>query len=101
MHNAVSNDTRLIATKRHVACTVSGEVVILHLDEGVYYGLNAVGTRVWQLLDQPRRVDEIIDALVAEFDVDRERCAADVRELIEQLVSRGLVTLGSEESGAA
>lgn len=89
----VSPDTQLVATKRQVACTVSGEVVILHLDDGVYYGLNPVGTRIWQLLEQPQRLEQIVDVIVAEFEVERDRCAADVRELLEELSARGLVTM--------
>ena len=91
----MSPDTEVTATKRHVACTVAGEVVILHLEDGVYYGLNEVGTRVWQLLEQPRRVEQIVDAIVSEFEVERDRCATDITELLQSLAERGLVTLNA------
>lgn len=92
MDSSSSADRRVVVTKRHVACTVAGEVVILHLDDGVYYGLNGVGTRIWQLLEQPRTLDEIVDVIVSEFDVDRQRCDEDVRSLLAELAERGLVT---------
>jgi hypothetical protein len=96
----VPEHARVVATERHVACTVSGEVVILHLEEGVYYGLNEVGTRVWELVQQPRSVSEIVDAIVAEFEVERQRCSSDVGELVQALAERGLVSVRLDEGPA-
>ncbi|MBX3127657.1 MAG: PqqD family protein [Polyangiaceae bacterium] len=91
MTEAVSPDVMVVVTGRHVACSVDGEVVILHLEDGVYYGLNAVGTRVWELVQSPQPVGHIVDRILEEFDVERERCVQDVSELISALASRGLV----------
>lgn len=66
---------------------------MLHLDQGIYYGLNAVGARVWQLLQEPRMLDEIVQRLVAEFEVSREQCLEDVRELVSDLRRHELVTV--------
>jgi hypothetical protein len=95
MQTPDSPDQQVVATKRHVACTVAGEVVILHLDDGVYYGLNEVGTRVWQLLEHPRNVDQIVDVITDEFEVERSQCLSDVKELLQALSERGLVELGA------
>jgi hypothetical protein len=86
------------ATTRNVACSVRDEVVMLHLDQGVYYGLNPVGAAVWQLIQEPRRLGDIVDALTREFDVDRERCVCDVQELIDALVERQLVSVSTDET---
>ncbi len=80
-----------VATRRQVSCTVSGEVVILHLDDGAYYGLNEVGTRIWELLQEPRGFQDLVAAVVDEFDVTPEACADDVRVLLDELGARGLV----------
>lgn len=95
----LSETANVVATRRHVACTVAGEVVILHLDDGVYYGLNAVGTRIWQLVQEPRALRALVDAIVDEFDVDRQRCESDVAALVQELNARGLVTIS--DGGAA
>ncbi|HMR10061.1 MAG TPA: PqqD family protein [Polyangiaceae bacterium] len=86
-----TDDRVFVATRRQVSCTVSDEVVILHLDDGAYYGLNQVGTRVWELLQEPRRLDEIVMAVVSEFDVSRSACEADIRGLLKELGERGLL----------
>jgi hypothetical protein len=81
----------VVVTDRQVACEVGGEAVVLHLDQGVYYGLNPVGARVWQLVQQPSAIDAIVDQVVREFDVEREKCLSDVCELVAVLRSHLLV----------
>ena len=71
---------------------IAGEAVILALDTKVLRGLNTVGSRVWDLIDGARSLDEIVDVIVAEFDVARPVAAADVEAFVRQLVDRGLAT---------
>lgn len=70
---------------------IAGEAVILSLDTKVLRGLNAVGSRVWDLIDGRRTVDEIVDVIVGEFDVARPEAAADVGAFVRELVDKGLV----------
>lgn len=70
---------------------IAGEAVILSLDTKVLRGLNAVGSRVWELIDGRRTVDEIVDVIVAEFDVARPEAAADVAAFVRELIDKGLV----------
>lgn len=71
---------------------IAGEAVILSLDTKVLRGLNAVGSRVWDLIDGHRSVEEIVDVIVAEFDVAQPEAAADVGAFLRELVDKGLVT---------
>lgn len=71
---------------------ITGEAVILSLDTKVLRGLNAVGSRVWDLIDGQRTVDEIVDTIVAEFEVSRPAAAADLDAFMRQLIDKGLVT---------
>ncbi|MEO6600559.1 MAG: PqqD family protein [Polyangiaceae bacterium] len=80
-----------VASKRQVACTVGGEAVILHLDDGVYYSLNPVGAHVWSLLQQPRTTEELVRHVLAEFEVEEERCRAEVTALVDALRARALL----------
>lgn len=57
----------------------------------MYYGLNAVGARIWALLEEPRTVREVQERLVDEFRVDPDRCSKEVGELLASLVGMGLV----------
>lgn len=80
-----------------LATEFGDEVVILNLRDGVYYGLEDVGTRIWQLLQQPVSVLTIREAIVAEFDVESARCERDIRLLLTDLVARRLVEIRGEE----
>jgi hypothetical protein len=72
---------------------LSGETVLLELSRGVYYGLDEVGTRIWNLLAEGRSLEETVDVLVEEYDVDRARGAADVLRLVGELEARRLLEI--------
>jgi hypothetical protein len=74
-----------------LASAFGRELVILSLKDGVYYGLEDVGARVWELLQRPIRVSAIRDTLVAEYEVEPGRCGRDLRKLLQDLATRGLV----------
>jgi hypothetical protein len=65
--------------------------VLLSVAVGLYFGLDAVGGRIWELLDTPRTVGEICIALGEEFEVDADTCRADVLGFIGDLVERGII----------
>ena len=73
---------------------LQGESVLLNLKTGVYFGLDAVGTRVWELLDQPRPLSDVLDVLVREYEVTNEQCEADLLSLAGDMLKHELVTLG-------
>lgn len=70
---------------------LEGEAVLLHLGTGVYFGLNGVGTRIWQLIGEGRTAAEIVDVLALEYDADRATIAADVNALIAALENKQLI----------
>ena len=78
-----------------IEAEVDGELVALHVENGTCYGFNGTATRIWQMVEQPKRLSELRDLLMAEFDVDAETCEQDVRTLVKDLESDGLVELGA------
>ena len=83
---------RAIVVKAGVAGSgLDDEYVMLDPGPGVYYGLNAVGTSVWHFIQEPRRMEDIVDHVYARFEVTRERCAEDLQRLVDTLAARGLV----------
>ncbi len=70
---------------------LDGEAVILNLDSGIYFGLDDVGTRFWQLIEQDGRVALALEALESEYDVETEVLRADVDRLVAALVEKGLM----------
>jgi hypothetical protein len=72
---------------------VQGESVLLNLSSGRYFGLNEVGTRIWQACTTSPTLQEAAETLVAEYDVEPERLRQDLRELVEKLVEHGLLAV--------
>lgn len=71
---------------------IEGEAVILSLDTKILRGLNPVGSRVWELIDGQRSVEEIVGVIVQEFDVSQEAAAGDVGDFVRELLAKSLVT---------
>ena len=89
--NGITKDTMIVATKEQVHSELDGETVILHFVSGTYYGLNSVGTFVWDMLRQPRQVAEILAEMLDRFDVDSNQCEADLIALLCRLSDERLI----------
>ncbi len=91
MKRTLSMSTSVVAVKDQVSSDLGGEVAILHLKAGTYYGLDAVGARIWDLIQKPRTVGEVRDVLVSEYEVAPDRCESDLIALLQRLADEGLV----------
>jgi hypothetical protein len=91
MVNTLSLQSLVAAAAGQVSSEVEGEEVILNLATGTYYGLNAVGARIWALVKEPCTVAHICDTIVDEYEVERERCEQDVLALLAQLAEVQLI----------
>ncbi len=74
------------------------EAVILHTTSGKYFGLDEVGTRMWNLIAEHGALEPVIPILLAEYEVDEERLTQDLVELVDKLADRGLVAVGEEQT---
>jgi Coenzyme PQQ synthesis protein D (PqqD) len=95
MNAPLSAHSIVVSSPEQVSCPLGDESAILNLKNTVYYGLNSVGARVWELLQQPKSVGEIRDALLEEFEVEAERCERDLLALLEKMRSEGLIEVQS------
>ena len=91
MSATISDQTIVVAAKDQVSCDLAGEAAILNIKNGVYYGLDPVGARIWDLMQQPRAVKDIHTLITGEYDVDPGRCSQDLRNLLQKLLSEGLI----------
>jgi hypothetical protein len=87
----VSGGSTVVAAKDQVSSDLGGEVAILDLKAGVYYGLDAVGARIWSLIQEPRTVNEIRDILLEEYEVEPERCERDLLVLLQRLADERII----------
>src|SRR5712671_1222156 len=94
--NRFSDDSRIAVSEDQVSCDLAGEAAILNLKNSVYYGLDPVGARVWQLVQEPRTIGQIRDVLRAEYDVEEAQLEADIRDLLQELAAQGLVEVTND-----
>jgi hypothetical protein len=90
-HLNLPDTAKVSVSKEQVSCNLAGEAAILNLKNGVYYGLNPVGARIWSLIQEPRTIKEIRDTLLNEYDVDASSLQADLDVLLGQLAENGLI----------
>jgi hypothetical protein len=72
---------------------VGNEMVILSLKNQAFFGLDEVGTNIWKALTTAHSIQEAFEALLKEYDVDRDSLKQDIDDLLKQLVDRGLVEI--------
>jgi hypothetical protein len=97
MDAAISLDSVVVASKDQVSAKVDDDVAIVNVTAGVYYGLDPVGARIWELIATPRRVRAVRDALLVEYEVDARRCEEDLLSLLRAMAEAGLVEVSDGE----
>lgn len=76
-----------------ITADMEGEKAMMSIERGKYYGLNEVGSCIWQLLDQPVTMEELIGKLMKEYQVDEITCERDVAFFLRKMCQEGLVSL--------
>lgn len=76
-----------------LAVPMDGDIVMMSISQGMYYGINPVGARVWALLAQPQTVAALCQVIVAEFEVSAEQCQQDLLQFLQQMQQAEVVTV--------
>jgi hypothetical protein len=74
---------------------LDGESVLLNLQNEQYYGLDDIGTRMWEVLAESQSIEEAYRVLLAEYQVEPQQLQQDLQVLLEKLVEHGLVELSN------
>jgi hypothetical protein len=92
----ISGNSIFVITSDQLCTNLGEEVVILNIASGVYHGLDGVGARAWQLMQEEKTVNEICEVITSEYEVEAAQCQSDLIALIEELVNAGLVKVKDE-----
>ena len=74
-----------------VCAEMDGDLVMMSIENGEYYGIGGVGTRIWELLDQPTTIQQLVETIKSEFDIVEDQCRDDVLSFSEKLFELGLI----------
>lgn len=86
-------NTVVVQTTGIVAADMDGEKVMLNIEQGKYYGLDGIGSRIWEMIESPRKVQEVVAVMLKEYDVGEKNCQQDVLAFLSTLYAQGLVDL--------
>jgi hypothetical protein len=86
-------EATVVVSKEQASADLGDEAAILNLKDGVYYGLDPVGARIWKLIQTPRTVREVRDMILEEYDVEADRCEKDLIALLQDLAKNDLIDI--------
>lgn len=88
----ITLDSSVRQTEGQISSEIDGEVVLMNINQGTYYGMNPVLSRIWKLIGEEQiQVSELCRKLTEEYDVSAEECAHDVLESLEKLREEQLI----------
>ncbi len=72
---------------------IDGEVVMMSIENGQYYGLDPIASQIWALIETPKTVKLICEELLAKYDVSREKCEADVMGFLNEMSTYNIISV--------
>jgi hypothetical protein len=87
----ITEDNYIKRNKEVFASEIDEEVVMMNVDTGRYYGMDTVGSRIWELVAEEIQVKDVIETLMEEYDVSEEQCKSDVLEFLNELYENKLI----------
>ncbi|MDZ4992164.1 lasso peptide biosynthesis PqqD family chaperone [Clostridium perfringens] len=92
MNNKLLSLDSIVSQKEDIDVTeLNGEKVMMNLDKGKYFMLNETGSVIWDAINEPKSISEIIESIINEYDIDKETCESKVLEYLEKLNHEELV----------
>jgi len=91
MQKKLLRDAIVKVANEQVSCNLAGEAVILHLKSGQYFGLNEIGARIWDLIQEPKTVSAVFEAILHEYDVTPNQLEGDLLALLEKMAINELI----------
>jgi len=89
----ITPDTMLQRKPGMLFNEIDGEVVMLSIENSEYYGMDKVGSRIWQLLENPMLFKELVNKLMDEYDIAEEQCYQDTIEFLEKMIEKKVLIL--------
>lgn len=76
-----------------LSAEIGGEAIMMSIENGAYFGLNPVATRIWDLIEQPKSVAALIQTITDEYEVSSEQATDDVQVFVADMIERGIAQI--------
>ena len=88
------NINNVVSRRNDIDTTdLNGEIVMMDLEKGRYFSLNGVGSRIWEIIEEPIGINKIVDCLLEEYDVNRNECEENVLEFLGKLYDANIIAV--------
>jgi hypothetical protein len=87
----IGPDTIISRIVEVVAAEMDGEIVMISIENGKYYGMDSIASRIWELIEVPKSVAEVVRILGEEYEVEQQQCQADIFGFFDCLHKEGLI----------
>ncbi len=84
-------DQKIIFSDTVFAQEVDGEMVLLDMESENYFGLDEVGTAIWQAMQEKETLKEVLEVLLEQYEVEAEVLERDLSDFVAKLLESGLV----------
>jgi hypothetical protein len=88
LNNVVSRSENFVFNE------IEGDLVMMNIESGAYVGLNETGKSIWNLLDTPLPIAEIVKHLVNEYQIEESQCEKEVLVFVEKMLKSDILNLG-------
>lgn len=86
-----SLNEKVVQGKGNIVSEMGGEKVMLSIENGKYYNLGEIGGGIWDLMQEPIKVDQVVSILISKYDVEQTECEEQVISFLNQLNEEGLI----------
>jgi len=97
----IPQHARIALNPEHLAAELDGDLVIMSIETGTYYGLDAVGVCVWKLIERPRTFEAVLEGVLERFEVPPEVAKKDLTAFLREMQAEGIVSIITADSTQA
>jgi len=89
----IKSQNKIILNQELLQSEIDGETIMMSIDNGKYYGLNTVASRIWELIKKEPLFEELINTLISEYNIDKKQCETETIDFLQNLLENKLIKI--------
>ena len=89
----ISLEHNVVQSEGNIVSDMDGEKVMLNVQKGNYYNLGEIGGEIWELIEKPIIINQLVTMLVSNYDIEQKDCEEQVLSFVECLFQEGLIQI--------
>jgi hypothetical protein len=93
--NQITLETIVRRSDAVISSDLGGDIVMMDIEKGNYYGLENVAARIWALTEEPATVESLCNRLSGEYRVSTEQCREEVLAFLDELINKNIIQISA------